>query len=114
VDDELDLLLGTAIDSLVKVDVLLYLHSRPGAVRSAQDIAGHLRRPERHVGSALDELAQAGLADRFPLGTGRHVVYGATEDEHVRGIIALLHQRYRDPDTRVRVVRAATKDNAAG
>lgn len=113
-DDELDLLLGTAIDSLVKVDVLLYLHSRPSAVRSAQDIAAQLRRPERQVGSALDELSQAGLADRFPLGSGRYVVYGATEDEHVREIIALLHQRYRDPETRVRVVRAATKGGAAG
>jgi DNA-binding transcriptional ArsR family regulator len=114
VDDELDLLLGTAIDSLVKVDVLLHLHSRPGAVRSAQDIAAHLRRPERQVSSALDALSQAGLADRFPLGTGRHVVYGATEDEHVREIIALLHERYRRPETRGQVVRAATRGNGPG
>jgi len=114
VDDELDLLLGTAIDSLTKIDLLLHLHSRPGAVRSAEDIAAQLRRPERQVSSALDELSRAGLADRFPLGTGRHVVYGATEDEHVQEIISLLHQRYRDPESRVALIRAATKGNTDG
>jgi len=71
VDNELDLLLGTAIDSLLKLDVLLYLQSRPGSVQSSQDIAAQVRRPPYQVSASLDELSQAGLVDRFALGTGR-------------------------------------------
>jgi DNA-binding MarR family transcriptional regulator len=108
VDNELDLLLGTAIDSLLKLDVLLYLQSRPGSVQSSQDIAAQVRRPPYQVSASLDELSQAGLVDRFALGTGRHVLYGPTEDEHVQEIIDLLHERYRDPETRPRIVRGAT------
>lgn len=111
-DNELDLLLGTAINSLVKLDALLYLHSRPGIVQSAADIATQLRRPPQQVSASLDELAHVRLVDRFALGTGRHVVYGPMEDEHVREIIALLHERYRDPETRLRIVRAALQLDA--
>jgi DNA-binding MarR family transcriptional regulator len=113
VDNELDLLLGTAIDSLLKLDIVLYLLARPGLVQSAEEIAAKLRRPPHQAGAALDQLAQAGLVDRFALGTGRHVVYGPTEDEHVREIIGLLQARYRDPETRALIVRAAIQRDAA-
>ncbi len=113
-DNELDLLLGTAIDSLLKLDVLLYLHSRPRSVHRAQDIAAYLQRPPHQVTPSLDELSQAGLIERFALGTGRHVVYGPTEDEHVREIVDLLQRRYRDPETRPGIVHGATSASAQG
>ncbi|HUU54393.1 MAG TPA: hypothetical protein VMY87_05675 [Armatimonadota bacterium] len=109
-DNELDLLLGTAIDSLVKLDLLLYLHARPGIVQKPEDIAGPLRRAGDEIIQALEGLSEAGLIDRFPLGSGRHVVYGPTEDEHVRELIAVIYDRYhRDPESRAQLVRVITR-----
>ncbi len=113
-DNELDILLGTAIDSLVKLDILLYLHTRPGAVQRPDDIAQRLRRSQDEVTRALDGLSQAHLVDRFSLGTGRHVVYGEAEEAHVRDLIGNLHERYhRGGESRAQIVRAATRQGAA-
>ena len=113
-DNELDILLGSAIDSLVKLDILLYLHARPGAVQKPNDIAERLGRSEDEIARALDGLSQAHLVDRFSLGTGRHVVYGEAEEAHVRHLIGMLHDRYhRDRESRAQVVRAAALQGAA-
>jgi len=113
-DNELDILLGTAIDSLVKLDILLYLHARPGAVQKPNDIAERLGRSEDEIARALDGLSQAHLVDRFSLGTGRHVVYGEAEEAYVRHLIGILHDRYRGGgESRAQVVRAATRQGAA-
>ncbi|MFB3882359.1 MAG: hypothetical protein ACE149_13915 [Armatimonadota bacterium] len=106
-DNELDLLLGAAINSLLKLDILLYLSAQGIGVVGAEDLAAQLRRPAQQVAAAADELAQAGLVDRFPLGTGRHVLYAPAEDEHVKEIVALLQERYRHPESRAWIVRAA-------
>jgi len=104
---ELDLLLGTAIDSLAKLEVLLYLHARPGVAQGPKEISGRLRRPRAEIDPALRELAEAGLIERFVLGTGRHVMYGPMEDAHVEEILSLLHKQYhRDSRARGRIVRA--------
>ena len=113
-DNELDLLLGTAIDSLVKLDILLYLHARPGVVQKPNDIAERLHRSQDEVTRALDGLSQAHLVDRFPLGPGRHVVYKEAEEAHVRHLIGILHDRYHSGgESRAQVVRAATLHDAA-
>jgi DNA-binding MarR family transcriptional regulator len=113
-DNEVDILLGSAIDSLVKLDILLYLHARPGAVQKPNDIAERLGRSQDEITRALDGLAQTDLVDRFSLGTGRHVVYGEAEDAHVRHLIGILHDRYHSGgESRAQVVRAATRQGAA-
>jgi len=110
VNTELDLLLGTAINSLVKLESVLFLHSRPGSVLTPHEISAHLRRPVSEVASALDELSQAQLIDRFSFGTGKHVVYGPTEDGHVSALLDLLHEHYhRDSKTRSRIVHQALR-----
>jgi len=112
---ELDLLLGTAINSLAKLEALLYLYARPGAVQSAADIAAALRRPTEGLAPELDALAEAGLLDRFPLGTGRHVVYGAAEDEHVQALMSLLHERHgRSPAALIRQAAAGERGASTG
>jgi DNA-binding Lrp family transcriptional regulator len=109
-DSELDLLLGTAIDNLLKLEILLFLHARPGSVLRPEEIAQRVRRSEPEVAQALNGLAEAGLIERFTLGTGRHAVYGPSEDDHVRRIIEVLHERFnRDPETRGRLVRSALR-----
>lgn len=106
-ESELDLLLGTVIDSLLKLELLLLLHSRGASAHRAEELAGPLGRPPEVVARALDELAGAGLVARFPLGRGRHVLYGASEEGHVRELLELLRARYqRDPESRASLARA--------
>jgi len=105
-DSELDLLLGTAIDTLVKLEILLYVHQRSSAVQNADQFAAGLRRPSAEVAPALEQLSRVQLIDRFPLGTGRHVLYGATEDTHVREVLNLLYERYYGTaDSRAQLMR---------
>ena len=107
-DTELDLVLHTAIDSLVKLELLLYFHSRPGSIQSPAHISERLRRPAHEVARALEQLAQLDLVARFPLGTGRHVMYGPSDDPHVHALLGLLHERYtRDPSSRAQIVQQA-------
>jgi DNA-binding transcriptional ArsR family regulator len=105
-DNELDLLLGTAIDSLVKLDILLLFHARPGSVSRPEEVARQVGHPETEVSQTLDQLSEAGLVERFVLGSGRHAVYGPSDEDRVRGIIAAIKERYdRDPSTRAGLVR---------
>lgn len=105
-DDELDLLLGTIIDDLTKLVLVLDLHRSPGSARSPAEIAAKVRRPADAVARALSELAAAGLAEQFRLGTGRLSMYGPSDDEHVRALLDLLHARcHAGPQSRGRVVR---------
>ena len=107
---ELDLLLGTAINSLAKLEALLYLQARAGGVHTPAELSQHFRRPVPEVSRALEELSQAGLVERFSLGSGKHVMYGSTEDAHVQELLGLLSEQYSsDPDTRSRIVRQAAR-----
>ncbi len=104
-DTELDLLLGRVIDDLVKLNIVLHLQTESGAF-SPDDVARQVRRPPELVARALGELADAGVVERFALGTGRFVMYGASEDPHVVELVSLLAQRYEGgPESRAEVVR---------
>lgn len=110
---ELDLLLGTVIDSLMKVRLLLDLYHRPEAIESASVIAQRVGSQEPQVRVALEQLTEAGLVERFALGTGRLVVYGTSEDEHVREIMVHLRQRHTGAEeVRGRMVRQVLRTGA--
>jgi len=104
-ESELDLLIGTAINSLLKLEVLLYFEDHPGAAQTADEIGVRLSRPREELKTALEELSQAGLIERFALGSGRHVVYGSADDPHVREVLGALEARYRRADSRAGLVR---------
>jgi hypothetical protein len=109
VDEELDLLLGTAINSLTKLEILLYLGRRASAVQTGEKLAAELTRPAGATAAALEELAALGLVDRFALGTGRHVMYGAPEEERARRIVALVCERYHgNAESRSQLIRRIT------
>ncbi len=111
-ESELDLLLRTAIDSLVKLEVVLYLHQRAGGVQSAAEVSARLRRPEAEVARALEELSEVELIARFPLGSGRHVIYGASEDAHVQALLDVLRAEYEhDAGGRARIIGAILRSN---
>ncbi len=114
-DNELDLLLGTAIDSLAKMNLLVYLQENPGQAQPPEEIAGRVSRPPAMVAQALDELAEVKLVARFPVGTGRIVWYGSSDDERVRRILDLLLARYREGgETRAQLVRRALRVAESG
>ena len=93
-DHELDLLLGTVMDSLAKLNVLVYLQARPRMAESPEVVAAAVQRPPEMIARALSELAEARLIESFPVGTGRIVLYGASDDAHVRELLDLLRARY--------------------
>jgi predicted transcriptional regulator len=103
-DEELDLLLGTVINSMTRLNLLLYLTERPGEAQSPKDIAAALRRPEALVAQSLAALAQVGLVDQFVLGSGRFIMYGAAEEAHVKEVLARLISLYAG-DARSTIVR---------
>jgi len=109
-DNELNLLLGTAVDSLAKVNLLVYMQENPGLAQSPEELAARVQRPPEAVAQALTELAEAKLVARFPIGRGRMVRYGSSDDAHVRGILALLQERYRlGGEARAEIVRRALR-----
>lgn len=105
-ESELDLLLGTAVDSLTKLSVLIHLQEHPGLAQSPDRIAAAVDRPPEVVAAALAELAEGKLVERFPVGSGRVVMYGSSDDKHVQGILELLCRRYNQGgETRAQLVR---------
>ncbi len=113
-DEELDLLLGTAINNLTKLEILLYLGDRASTVQTSEKLAAELTRPAEATAGALEELAALGLVDRFSLGTGRHVMYGAPEEERVRRILDLLYERYHgNAESRSALIRRITGPSSA-
>jgi hypothetical protein len=114
-ESELDLLLGTVVDSLCKLELLLYFHHRAGAVGGAEQVGTALGRPVTETAAALAALATAGLVDRFALGTGRHVIYGATEDARVKDLVALLYRRYHQGgESRLQLLRQILRAGETG
>ncbi len=89
-DYELDLLLGTALDSLTKLAILLHLHQQGAAVFSPEALATAMNRRPEGVQEALEQLAEAGMVTRFAVATGRHAMYGAREDERLQALIGRL------------------------
>jgi DNA-binding IclR family transcriptional regulator len=106
VDRELDLLLGRAIDSLVKLNLLVYLQAHPGLAQAPEEIAGQVQRPPETVAAALAELAELKLVARFPIGRGRLAMYGSSDDPHIKEILELLRTHYQEGgETRAQLVR---------
>ncbi len=95
-DNELDLLLGTLIDSLAKVMILFHLQDGAAAVLSPEAVAQAIGRRPEPVARALTELAEGGLVQRFAVGTGRIVRYSASEDRHVQSLLKLLRTRWEE------------------
>ena len=113
-ESELDILLGRAIDSLPKLEILVYFLEGGDSVQSPAQVGVQLRRPTKEVAAALEELAHAGLVDRFALGTGRHVLYGARNDTHIRQLLQVLYTRYQDPSARRQLLQHALGQGGSG
>jgi len=74
--------------------------------QSPEEIAARVHRHSDVIARALSELAEAKLIEQFPIGTGRIVMYGSSDDAHVRGLMELLRTRYHEGgEARAELVR---------
>ncbi len=114
-DHELDLLLGTVIDSLAKLMILFHLLDRDAAVLTPEAIATGVGRQPEPVARALAELAEAGLVKQFQVGRGRNVLYRGGEDAHVRSLVAQLRTRWEESaESRAEVMRKVLRGTPGG
>jgi len=106
VREEIEQLISTRINDLVKLDLALFFQQHPAFVDRIEGIA---RRVGRHAGtveSALQALAQDGVLERFHLGSGKYILYSYTRDPHMRSLLDDLSSAYHDdPVERVCILK---------
>jgi hypothetical protein len=105
-DEDLAAIMQRGIDSLVKLELLLFFDSNPDLVDTAQAIAARLARDMRDVKFALRALAASDLVNRFELGAGRYVLYSRVESHHTRASIRRLSEVYHgDEQGRIEIIK---------
>jgi len=104
--DEIERLIETRIDDLVKLELALYFQQNPTFVDRLEGIARRLGRDPRAVEEALRALAEGGLLERFELGSGKYVLYSYTRDPEMRALMDRLSAAYHEnPRERVEIVK---------
>jgi len=76
-----DGLLEKILDSLIKLDLLVFFHRNPDTMDSASGIATWVGHDERYVARELAALAEAQLLVRH--GEGPDAIYTRTTDPHL-------------------------------
>jgi hypothetical protein len=104
--DEVERLIGTRIDDLVKLELALYFQQHPSFVDRLEGIARRVGRDPRVVQNALTGLADCGLLECFELGSGKYVLYSYTRDASLRALMDGLSAAYHeDPAERTAIVK---------
>jgi len=104
--DEVERLIGTRIDDLVKLELALYFQQHPAFVDRLEGIARRLGRDPRVVQDALSGLTECGLLECFELGSGKYVLYSYTRDTGMRTLMDGLSAAYHDdPAERTAIVK---------
>ena len=104
--EEIERLIGTRIDDLVKLELALFFQQHPSFVDRLEGIARRVGRDPRIVEDALRGLAEGGLLERFELGSGKYVLYSYTRDASLRALMDGLSTAYHeDPGERTAIVK---------
>lgn len=100
IEPDVEYLVNNAVDDLVKFNIVKFLHQHPASVGDASFFAtalGFHSTPKTQV--ALEQLAAAGILDRWTVPEGGPSIYGLTSDKHVLGRLEKLCQLQPDsPD----------------
>ncbi len=96
---ELQEFLDGVIDSLIKLEIVLFFHSNPGTIDTPQGISMRIYRNCDLTASALRDLGSAGVLDCVTLGAGTYQLYSLTQSKDVLSVIELLDQRYHSDRT---------------
>ena len=107
--DEIERLIGTQIDDLVKLELALFFQQNAAFVDQIEGIARRVGRDPCAVEGALRALADSGLLERFELGSGKYVLYSYTRDPELRASMDALSAAYHEnPSERVEIVKRLT------
>lgn len=79
-------MLDEILDSVVKLELLLFFHSNPAAMDSAEGLSIWLGRDAERIRQAADELVEATILDRW--GEGENAIYCYTSNPQVRSMIS--------------------------
>jgi len=103
---KLQAFLDEVIDSLIKLEIVLFFHSNPGTIDTARAIAMRIYRNEEATAAALEQLSAKHVLDRTTLGAGKYELYSLSQDESIRSVIGLLDKRFHsDKDTMLQIIR---------
>ena len=83
-----------AVNSLVKLETVLFFHNNPATADTAEGVALRIYRNIEDVGPAVRELAEEAVLVETTLGSGRYVVYSLGAEEQTRRLIAELSRAY--------------------
>ena len=83
-----------AVNSLVKLETVLFFHNNPATADTAEGVALRIYRNIEDVGPAVRELAQEAVLVETTLGNGRYVVYSLGAEEEMQRLIAELSRAY--------------------
>ncbi|MFA4015716.1 MAG: hypothetical protein RUDDFDWM_000808 [Candidatus Fervidibacterota bacterium] len=77
--------IGHAVDSVVKVELLLFFAAHPTAMDSAKGLSMWLGRDEKSVEKAANELVEAAILVRY--GEGEEAIYMLSQDPQVKDAV---------------------------
>jgi hypothetical protein len=77
--------IGSVVDSVVKVELLLFFAAHPTAMDSAKGLSMWLGRDEKTVEQAANELVEATILVRY--GEGEEAIYMLSQDPQVKDAV---------------------------
>lgn len=92
--DQLQAFLDNVIDSLIKLEIVLFFHGNPGTIDTPQGVAMRIYRNSDVTTKALEELCAKGVLDCAHLGAGKYQLYSLSQDASVLKNISLLDECY--------------------
>jgi hypothetical protein len=105
-DDRVRQLIEGNVHTIVGLDVALLYQQNPNTFDTAEGVALRTHRRIDEVRPAIEQLADAGLLERYQRGDGRYTCYGLAPGRDVWHLLCLLSEAYiDDPESRKEIVR---------
>ena len=92
--------------TLVGVDLALYLQANPKTFDTAAGLALRLRHPVAAIQPVVERLTKCGILRRVRATDGHHECYFLNSAPHIWNLLCLLTECYIDnPETRKQIIR---------
>lgn len=85
-------LLRTTIDSFVKLDLVVALHSSPRTAKSVDELGGALELPRDEIREAAVELRKAGIVDMTARGEVQLLLPTSSDGEAIEDLVRLYKE----------------------
>jgi hypothetical protein len=105
-ESELQAFLDDVVDTLVKLEIVLFFNGNPGTMDTSQGIAMRIYRNKELTAQALEDLCSKGVLEALSLRGGTHRLFSLSANTETRRLIRLLDERYHgDRIAMVEIVR---------